>query len=286
MLFADICGSTALYNKLGDEKALYLVKSLLQKCEEIALRFSGSVVKTIGDEIMLYFPDAFNTVSAAIEMQLMTEDFSAREDYALFLRIGLNAGELQHENNDIFGNTVNMAARFADFASAGKIITSKELLDGLAGKGGFEYREIGVHKFKGMTEPVECCEVIAEAASLTMIRPASTLPASCTLQLETCTKSVLLEGSGSVTIGRGHDNNIQIESPSVSRSHAVIEGRYTSFSLSDQSTNGTFIIKPGSPPIRLHHETYILTGEGTLVMGQAEDNEGTATIKFRIMNNG
>lgn len=284
VLFADICNSTALYKRLGDERALSLIKCLLQKCEDGAAVLGGKLVKTIGDEIMLHFPDISSAVSAAIEMQMMTKHGKYDGEEALQLRIGLNSGELQTQNGDFFGNTVNIAARFVDFAAAGKIITSRAAVAELVARGLFDFRDIGEQKFKGVNEPVDCCEVTWETASLTMIRSPEAQAVPCRLQLEADSGVRVLESGGRVSLGRGHDNDVRIESQAASRRHAVIEGRSTSFSITDMSTNGTYILKEGVAPIKIHHETYILTGEGLLGLGLTDVKESVSIVRYRVFS--
>jgi hypothetical protein len=285
VLFADLCDSTELYEILGDGAALGLVKSIFHKSEEVARKYGGCLVKTIGDEVMLSFPNSYGALSTAVEMQRLMEACSADTGKELFLRIGVNAGELRHENGDVFGDAVNVAARFVDFAAPGKIVTSMTIFSDEECRRNFDFRNLGTYRFKGKSEPIECCEVIWKFDSTLTIMGRSDLDnLPCRLYLEYCGVSMEMDVSGKVSIGRGRENTIQVDQPSVSRHHAVIEGRSNAFSVVDHSTNGTTIIKIDRPPVLINHQTYSLSGEGVLVLGQADDSDNRTTIVFRVLS--
>jgi adenylate cyclase len=284
VLFADLCDSTKLYEDLGDETALNLVKRFFLKCEDIGRKYGGTLVKTIGDELMFYFPSQFGALSAATEFQTLTKDYSMNAGKELRLRVGLNAGELQHENGDVFGDTVNIAARFVAFAAPGSIITSMATCSDIDCSRHFVSRCIGMHKFKGKSEPIECCEVLWDfEQSVTIMHTSDAGFHLCKLSLEYGDESVEIDEWGRASIGRTVENTIQVDWPCVSRRHAVIEWRSAAFYLIDQSTNGTFVKKADSPAVQVCHQAYSLSGVGTLIFGQADDTENRTTVSFKVL---
>jgi hypothetical protein len=284
VLFADLCDSTELYDILGNGAALGLVKSIFFKSEEIARKYGGCLVKTIGDEVMLSFPHSYGALSTAVEMQRLMEACSVDTGRELFLRIGVNAGELRHENGDVFGDAVNVAARFVDFAAPGKIVTSMTVFSDDECRRNFDFRNIGTFRFKGKSEPIECCEVIWKFdATLTIMGRSDLDNLPCRLYLEYCGVSIEMDVSGKVSIGRGRENTIHVDQPSVSRHHAVIEGRCNAFYVFDHSTNGTTVIKIDRPPVLINHQTYSLSGEGVLVLGQPDDSDNRTRIVFKVL---
>lgn len=285
VLFADLCDSTALYEILGDGAALGLIKRIFLKSEQIAMKYGGFLVKTIGDEVLLSFPDSCGALAAAVEMQLLMEACSAETGRELFLRIGIHAGELRHENGDVFGDTVNTAARFVEFAAPGKIVTSLAIFSDDECRRTFDFRTIGTYRFKGKSEPIECCEVIWKFdATLTIMGHSDLGARPCRLYLEYCDVSLELDVSGRVCIGRGGENTIQVDQPSVSRHHAVIEGRCNAFYVIDHSTNGTTVIKKDRPPVLIRHQTYSLSGEGVLVLGQPDESDDRTKVVFKVVS--
>jgi adenylate cyclase len=123
VIFADITGSNALYQSLGDLRAMSIITRCLVAMEEQVYHHRGEVVKTIGEEILSVFADANTGATAAIAMQQRVEHFAADASIALSLRIGLHNGPLIEEQGDVFGDGVNIAARLVKLASPGQILT-------------------------------------------------------------------------------------------------------------------------------------------------------------------
>jgi len=124
VLFADVSGSTALYEKLGDRAALAAVESVLNLLKRAVAVQQGRVVKTIGDEVMAVFESADAALQAAVDMQTQVTELPAVGDVCLGIRVGFHAGPVLEERGDVFGDAVNTAARLAGLANGGQIITS------------------------------------------------------------------------------------------------------------------------------------------------------------------
>ena len=135
IVFADISGSTRLYEVLGDAVARELVSECLGLMSEQIDKYSGTVIKTIGDEIMCTFPTADQATEASMGMQEgVTEDLPDRNPNTpstLTIRVGLHHGSAILESGDVFGDAVNVAARMAGLAKGGQIITTKETAEQL-----------------------------------------------------------------------------------------------------------------------------------------------------------
>src|ERR1051326_9097801 len=119
VMFADLAGSTALYDKLGDASAKAAVQAAMDRMGVITRSNGGTVVKTIGDEVLAWYPTADQAAAAAVAMQL---DPSLRLAGAVGLRIGFHLGEVIADSNDIFGDVVNVAARLTGSARTGQIL--------------------------------------------------------------------------------------------------------------------------------------------------------------------
>ena len=120
VLFADVAGSTSLYEIFGDKKAFGLIEQCLATMGECTKELHGRVVKTIGDAVMAVFPSADDAAAAAAEMQLRVSK-SGKESGAARLgpRIGFHYGPVvdQEKDGDVFGDTVNLVSRLSDLAS-------------------------------------------------------------------------------------------------------------------------------------------------------------------------
>jgi class 3 adenylate cyclase len=126
LLFTDIRGSTALYQRIGDLNAFQLVQQHFDLLRETTVRHGGAIVKTIGDAIMAVYPDAALAVGAALEMRDGIERFNeAQPERTVSLKIGLHHGAAiavtLNDELDYFGQTVNIASRVQEMADADEI---------------------------------------------------------------------------------------------------------------------------------------------------------------------
>ncbi|MBI5005763.1 MAG: ankyrin repeat domain-containing protein [Nitrosomonadales bacterium] len=131
VLFADISGSTALYEQLGNETALNMVTRTLNLLKQEVARHKGTLIKTIGDEIMCTFPNALRAAQAARAMHLVIDAEKPGGEYPIAVRIGLHFGDVILKANDVFGDTVNVAARIAAITRARQILTTQDVIDAL-----------------------------------------------------------------------------------------------------------------------------------------------------------
>ena len=127
VMFADVAGSTAMYENMGDDLARERISKALNALISISNRFGGNLVKTIGDEILVYFTDVDMAVYAAQSIQETMEDDRSPETIGVSIRIGMQYGSTILENDDIFGDTVNVAARVASMAKARQILCTQEI---------------------------------------------------------------------------------------------------------------------------------------------------------------
>ena len=108
ILFADVVGSTQLYDKFGDTKASETVAHCLDIMKEATSSYNGTVIKTIGDEVMSTFPTVDEAMSAAAQMQQQIS--SGDGDIQVSIRVGCHYGPVVQEQNDIFGAAQEMCA--------------------------------------------------------------------------------------------------------------------------------------------------------------------------------
>ena len=124
VMFTDIVGSTALTARIGDASALELVRvhdALVRRGLE---GYGGREVKHTGDGIMASFDVAANSVRAAADIQQRFSAYNADASETLSVRIGINAGEPVVDHNDLFGATVQLAARLCSEAEANGVVVS------------------------------------------------------------------------------------------------------------------------------------------------------------------
>ena len=132
LLFTDIKGSTALYDRIGDMKAFNLVRQHFGVLRDVIAANNGALVKTIGDAVMASFHEPLNAIRAALDMLAQIRRFndSAGEEL-ITLKIGAHVGQCLavtlNERLDYFGQTVNLAARVQGLAAENEIYLSDEM---------------------------------------------------------------------------------------------------------------------------------------------------------------
>ena len=291
IVFADVSGSTQLYEKLGDAGALAAVDRCLDAMKRATLLNRGRVVKTIGDEVMAVFDTAAQGLQAASEMQQRIDELPPpAAGVRLAIRAGFHFGPALHENDDVFGDSVNTAARMAGLAKAGQIITTAATIAALPELLRQSCREIDALAVKGKTETVRVCEVIwQEGAELTMMstRLAPAAPMDTQLSLRHGGTEILLGPARPVaTLGRDPACDMVIRDPRASRTHAKIERRRDKFVLVDMSSNGTFVTFQGEAEVALKREETPLRGHGRIVFGHAATaGSGDEAVEFSLQPN-
>ena len=160
VLFTDIAGSTAMTQELGDAVAQQIVRAHNRVVREALTDFSGKEIKHTGDGIMASFSNVSSAVEAAIRMQQNVAIHTQNNpDLPLYVKIGINAGEPIAEDNDLFGSTVQMAARIVDKASKNEIFVS-EIVRGICEGKKLHFISRGTFEMKGFEVPPTLYEVL------------------------------------------------------------------------------------------------------------------------------
>ena len=286
VLFADIAGSTKLYEALGDVAAKRLIDDALIALIALTKRHGGRVVKTIGDEVMCVFANAEKSFHAATDMQNKIDSMPVVSGTKRRIRVGFHAGPVIEENGDLFGDTVNIAARMAGLAKGMQIMTTRSTIDALPSYLRSFTRDIAALNVKGKADDMAVCEVLwQDEGDLTMTVAAlpSQAVAGGELVLKHGNEEITLAGArNSAAMGRDPGSDIVVTDVKASRHHARIEKRRDKFFLADQSTNGTFVKFSGEAEIGLRREEIMLRGSGRILFGHSEA-EGTGdTVEFTV----
>jgi class 3 adenylate cyclase len=158
ILFTDIEGSTSLTQRLGDARAMPVLRAHDEIVREALTRHGGSEVKHTGDGMMVAFSSVAGAIGCAVRIQNRLVEASKRLAVPLQVRIGLAAGEPVTERDDLFGAAVQLAARLCSRAEPGTILVSSAVRDLALGKG-IAFRKRGRLRLKGFDEPVAVFEV-------------------------------------------------------------------------------------------------------------------------------
>lgn len=281
VLFADVSGSTRLYEQVGDVRALATIGECLALVRDAAAGHGGRLVKTIGDEAMVVFATADQAVTAAGEIQLRMSEYARERQVKLALRVGLHAGETIESQNDVYGDCVNVAARMVALAKGGQVILTAAAADALSQELRGKVREVDVLTVKGKEKDIVIMELVwQDTAELTTLTTRPKLRAA-RLELVHGTRAIGLGlATMAVAIGRDAQNDIVIGDRLASRMHARIERRRDKFVLVDQSSNGTFVTVEGEGEVHLRREELMLRGRGRISFGHPYAADPSETVDW------
>lgn len=168
MLAADVAGYSRLMG-LDEEGTLARLKSVLRSLVDPAIAsHRGRLVKTTGDGLLVEFASAVDAVRCAVEIQrgLTDQNIAVPEDQRVQFRIGIHVGDIIFEDNDIFGDGVNIAARLESTADVGGICASSIVVEQIDRRVDISFRSRGLQKLKNIERPVEIfAAVLNNAAS-------------------------------------------------------------------------------------------------------------------------
>ncbi len=288
VLFADIAGSSKMYELLGDDQARRLIMELLSDLSNVVRKYNGESIRTYGDEIMCAFGSADDAVMAAASMhQLVDARPPVRwgEIDAIGLYIRVDSGTVIRVGNKLFGDAVNSAAKMKTLAKPFQTLISESTLNYLSDHHKNMTRFIGKLPIKGKSGTYDIFEYLHEAenATLVMERPSEERYSSVAMELSCDSATFMVdEKSTTVTIGRLPANDIVLKYPGVSRMHAKIEYRKGKFVLVDASSNGTFVYVEGRDPVYVKHDELHLFGEGTICAGKKAQAGSSGAIQFVV----
>jgi class 3 adenylate cyclase len=155
VLFTDIVDSTALTSQYGDDAAMAMLSVHDRIVREALNGNGGREVKHTGDGIMAAFISPAGAVRGACEVQkALSGHNAAGPQFPVTVRIGISAGEPVEQSDDLFGSTVQLAARLCARAEPGQILVSSVIADLCIGKG-LKFRDAGHCELKGFHQPIE-----------------------------------------------------------------------------------------------------------------------------------
>ncbi len=289
IMFADVSGSSALYKHLGNEKAKAIIDEAVQFMTALTIVHEGTVVKTIGDEIMARFERGGDACEAAIAIQQRC----IKEPHLknLGIRIGISFGDALVTHNDVFGDTVNDAACVAHIARANQIVMTQAVVDVLDNalrqdcqmfdriniKGDsektliyrFEWERTGQHNRATMVMPIHEVTRFVEKFQLRLSVNGQEIE--------------LLPQQMPFKIGRDpQKSDLVIESDLASREHCHIDFRRGKYVLVDHSTNGIYVCSDDQKPIYLRREELPLQGTGLISLGQSTHIDNPWIIRYSL----
>ena len=296
VVFADIVGSTSLYETLGNERATLMVTKVVHWMAERIETQGGRVVKTLGDGLLALFPDS----GAAVESMLnvMREQRERIAEPVLRaspeVRVGIDCGEVLNVDGDCYGDAVNTAARLCDRAAAGEIWATEAVVHATGELPNARFVRLGHLKVRGKSESLlmyqiewrteEGSEQLTQQAGLTEYAGFGGATASSQIQFSWGRAHLQFRPNDTpVHVGRSSDAHLYIDDPRVSRLHARIDWREGTFVLTDLSTFGTWVRFDGSEmPIQLRRDSCVLHGNGELSLSLPFSSEEAPRVAFHV----
>lgn len=289
VMLADISGSTALYESVGNVEALNRVSECLGLLRDVIERNGGQFISSKGDDILCIFDSAEATLDVGMQM------FDETQDNGLSLHAGVDFGKVIRTRNDVFGDSVNMAARLASVANSGEVLCSQDLYDQLGGKYRAMLRFFGPRHFKGKTAvsniylfsdavPGQATEITfheeeererADAARLTNDGVRAALRFAYQTFIASAEKPILM--------GRSPECDLVVPLPWVSRKHATIEVRGEQVYLTDSSTSGTYVALAGQVPFVVRRESHLLHTSCTLSLARSHLDSGAQIVSCELL---
>jgi class 3 adenylate cyclase len=286
VLFADITESSRLYHQLGDSAARGVINTCLSMLAALLPRFDGRLVKTLGDAIMCVFPDAGAAVGAATEMQAAVSAGHAGE-HPLRIHIGLHAGPVLVEDNDVFGDTVNAAAFLTNVAMADQILLSDVTERELPAPMKAMVRPLFSAVLKGGSGESAICQVLwrvdnMELTDINLMAPRVIAGDSGSLVVTFDDERVRVDRwRPLITIGRAVGCDIIVTDQFASRRHCSIRFVRTSFYMVDHSVNGTYVTLPSGDEIHLLRGETVIEGSGEIRLGRSRTEQADDVITFQ-----
>ncbi|HET9821350.1 MAG TPA: adenylate/guanylate cyclase domain-containing protein [Burkholderiaceae bacterium] len=301
VLFADLRGSTSLYERLGNAEATSVVTHTVGSLGENVSDCGGQVVKTLGDGLMATFDTPAAGVRAAMQMhealELLVRRGSARGASAglraLKLQVALARGEVVEMGGDCFGDAVNVAARLLDHAGDNETLITDDVFTGLPTDVQARFRSLDWMHLRGRAEPVHVHllggkravgDVAITAFGTQML--AAQEPEGIRLSWQ---RTVRLFASDRLpmVLGRSPQSAFCVDDSRVSRQHARLDWHAGVFSLTDLSINGTYVrFAHEGEVLSLKRGSCTLHGTGVIGLGGMPDDSRGATVKFEVVHFG
>lgn len=294
VVFADLTGSTRVFEAMGNARATETVTRLIQWIGGVCAAHGGRVVKSLGDGVFAIFHDGSVATTAVLEMQRNHQKrlLSWPPAMRMELQIGVASGEVVEVDGDCYGDAVNLASRLSDLAGPSQIWATESVIVQLQGSD-VRHRNLGSIAIRGRNElPVvhridwqeELTDFMTMPASLAMPLRA---PDSSFGQIELVwldMRSTFRASELPIHLGRVDEAEFVVNDPRVSRLHARIEARGGSCVLIDVSTYGTWVRFHGSTgtsgEIALRRQECVLHGSGEIGLGAPLSDFSAPTISF------
>ena len=293
VVFADLVGSTGIFERLGDQTAGRFVTQLTTALAKIFEQHNGHVVKLLGDGLFVVFPEESQAIVACMAIQERLAQKPVRPGGVgrpVQMQMGIESGEVVEIQGDCYGDAVNSAARLADLAGADQILTTQRVRDALAPEQQEKLRSLGPMYLRGKAEVTEVFRVEwqSERDSEATVMGVSMFgqPNEAHLEISIAGETRRLQPRGeALTLGRSATAHLNVNDSRVSRVHATIEWRGAHFVLTDTSSFGTWVYFGNQPePVVLRRTECYLVGQGQIALGCDRNADAAPLASFAVLS--
>jgi adenylate cyclase len=297
VLFADLRGSTSLYEQLGNAEATSVVTHTVAALGRTVADCGGEVVKTLGDGLMAVFNSPAEGAQAAYQMQDALERLVSRGREhgaspglrALRLQVALACGEVVEMAGDCYGDAVNVAARLLDHAGDNETLVTADVFAGLSPASQVRFRSLDRLQLRGRVESVQV-HVLGgrRGVDLAATQFGDVAPANEPEGIRLVWMDLNRVYAGQhlpIVLGRSPQATYCIDDTRVSRSHARIDWHGGTFQLTDLSYNGTYVRFGGDDEIiSLRRGNCTLHGSGVIGLGGSPADARSPCVRFEVLS--
>jgi class 3 adenylate cyclase len=291
VVFADLVGSTGIFERLGDQTAGHFVTQLTTALSRTFEQHSGRVVKLLGDGLFVVFRNEADALAACVAIQKRLLDkpiHPGGTGRPVQMQMGIEAGEVVEIEGDCYGDAVNCAARLADLAGADQILTTQRVHDALGSDERAQFRSLGPMYLRGKAEATEVYRVAwePERDNDATVMGVSMFAAQkdAVLELSAAGETLQLAPRGEkIALGRSVTADLSVNDSRVSRIHATVEWRGGNFVLTDASSFGTWVYMGNqTEPVVLRRTECYLVGSGQIALGCDRETEEAPLVLFAV----
>ncbi|MCP5089184.1 MAG: adenylate/guanylate cyclase domain-containing protein [Rhodobacteraceae bacterium] len=289
VMVADISGSTALYDSVGNAAALSQINACLALLHQITEAHGGQFVHSKGDDVVCVFEHPQKALDAVVEILAKTRNSR------LTVHAGIDFGPVIRTSDDVFGDCVNVTSRLAGLANSGEVLCSQGFRDQLDAPGKAMLRFFDTWRFKGKSEGAHIYAFsdlgpgVETQISFVGSEEVTQQPGPRRGNLHRIEAELTADGQvfrctpdQAITVGRSPDCDLVVPKPWVSRFHAVVEIHHHHVYLRDTSSNGTYVCFEGQRPVLARREAVLLPFFCQLSLTKHPDAEEADPIECKV----
>ncbi len=298
VVFADLFGSTGVFEALGNAKATQEVTRITAWVAQKFSEHDGRVVKFLGDGVLATFDSSPKALRAVVDMQRSYQHLLNHmpPKHYMPLRIGVAHGDVELVDDDCYGDAVNIAARLSELTGPHQIWANSAAITDAGAAMDMQIRPLGPIHIRGRSEPCTVCQIEwqedVNSDLFTIAAPPDSLlddPTADALggQIELSwldTHKVFKSFEMPIFIGRTRQSEFMVSDSRVSRTHARVDWRNGCVVLADVSSYGSWVrFAGGGADLLLRREECVLHGHGEISLGTPFSDPSAAVVSFSVV---